>query len=270
MKIFLNFLTISAFCLFFFTQIQAQATIKPFSISESNLINDVKNLKNSSPKITSENLVKSANALLDKQGINFVVGFDANTCLKLEEVKKAQKNPTTPLNLRTTLKSPLGEPAALLLPEAIFTKNECFACFITLPFLEITDKDFVTIVQDTNLKFYLPTNFLINQAFLVDEKDFTTVKRKWKIPFRTVPLSVSDDGNILFVGFDEPELADLALAIFSEGAYQFYPKKDIDKAKKGVILTEKQVKITVPNFAFIKFQNTELKQIIKFPTKCAN
>jgi hypothetical protein len=264
-------LAIVVFTLFLFSQIKAQqVAIKPFSINQSNLIDDVKKLKISSPKITAEEFVKSSNSLLDKQGINFIVGLDANTCSKIEQIKKSQKSPDAPLNLRATLKSPLGEPAALLLPEANFSKNECLPCFVTLAFLEVTDKDFVTIVQDRNLKFFLPANFFVNEVFLVDEKDLTTVKSKWKIPFRTAPLSVSDDGNILFVGFDEPELADLTLAIFGEGTYQFYAKKDIDGTKKAVILKENQAKITAPNFAYIKFESAELKQTVKFPTRCPN
>lgn len=272
MKTNLKILFVLFLCVAVSVRINAQqVSIKPFSVGQSKVIDELKRLKTNNPKITTEELLKTGNALLDKQGLNFIVGFDTNTCQKIGQIKAAQKTPNAPLNLRTTIKSPLGEAASLLLPEAVFAKNECFPCFVALPFLEITNQDFVTVVEGNNLKFFLPANFFVNEIFLVDEKDLTTIKKKWKIPFKTVPLSISDDGNILFLGFEEPELSDLALAIFSaEGAYQFYAKKDLDSAKKGTILTEKQIAKTVPNFSFVKFETPELKQIVKFPIKCPN
>lgn len=259
------------FTFFLFIQTQAQqVSLKPFALDQSNVINDLKNIRITNPKMAAEDFVKSANDLLAKQGLNFTVGFDSDTCQKIDKIKKTQKIPNAPLNLRATLKSPLGDSAALLLPETDFAKNECFPCFITLPFLEVTDKDFVTIIGGNNLKFSLPGNFLVNEVFLVDAKDFTTVKSKWKIPFKSVPLSVSDDGNILFTGFNEPELNDLALAIFSEGNYQFYAKKDIDISKKAVVWKDNPVKTTAPNFAFIKFVSDEKEQIIKYAANCPN
>ncbi len=193
--------------------------IKPFTIDKSDLIGDLKQLKIANPKMLVEDFVKVANSLLEKKGINFIVGFDSITCLKIDQVKKSQKDQSLPLNLRTTLKSSVGETASLALPEANFIKNECFSCFVILPFLEVTQNEFVTIVQGNNLKFNLPANFLLNEISLVDEKDFLIVKNKWKIPFKTVPISISDDDDFIYLGFNEPELADLSLVAFSTGSF---------------------------------------------------
>lgn len=254
-----------------FLEINAQqVSFKPFSVNESNLIAELKSLKNSNPNISADEFIKNANLLLEKQGLNFVVGLDPATCQKIEQLKKAQKTPGAPLNLRATLKSPLGESATLSLPEAEFSKNECFSCFMNLAFLEITDKDFVTVVEGSNLKFFLPGNFLVSEAALVDEKDLTTVKKKWRMPLGATPISVSDDGNILYLGFEDPELKDLTLAAFGEGVYQFHAKKDLD-AKKKRSQIEKPQNITVaPNISFIKFESTGKKQTIKAPVKCLN
>jgi hypothetical protein len=262
--------TLTIFLCFVFSIYSQKVDVKPFSIDKSDLIGDLKNLKASNPKLLTEDFVKAANTLLDKKGINFVVGFDSATCQKIEQVKKSQKDPSLPLNLRTTLKSSIGEAASLALPEAKFQKTECFSCFVNLPFVEVTQNEFVTIVQGINLKFYLPTNFFLNEVSLVDEKDFSVVKRKWKIPFNGVPLSVSDDGNILYFGFEEPELSDLALLAFGEGSFQFYSKKDIDDTKKGTIVKDVSPNAIVPNFSYIKFESPEMKQVLKFPTKCSN
>jgi hypothetical protein len=247
-----------------------QAKIKPLSVTQSNLINDLKAAKTSNPKITTAEFVKTANSLLEKQGLNFVVAFDPNTCQKISQAIANLKDKTAPLNLRTALKSPVGENANLLLPEVSFSKNECAPCFVRLPMLEATANDFVTLVEGKNIKFFLPSNFILNEAFLVDEKDLTTVKTRWKIPFRTAPLSVSDSGNILYLGFPEPELSDLALMAYGEGVFQFCAKSEIDADKKGVLLKDFPKNADNPNLAFMKFSSGETTQIIKFSTACEN
>lgn len=248
-----------------------QVTVKPFSVVQSNLINDLKTAKTANPKMTTEEFVKTANLLLEKQGMNFVVAFDANTCLKISQAIAGLKDKTAPLNLRTALKSPVGENANLLLPEVNFSKNECVPCFVQLPIMEATAKDFVTQAEGKNIKFFLPSNFILNEALLVDEKDLTTVKMRWKIPFRTTPLSVSDSGNILYLGLPDPELKDLALMAYgSEGLYQFCAKSEIDADKKGALLKDFPKNANNPNLAFIKFTGGETNQIIKFSTACEN
>lgn len=247
-----------------------QVTVKPFSVTQLNLISDLKAVKMSNPKITAEEFAKTANSLLEKQGLNFVVAFDANTCQKISQAIAGLKDKSTPLNLRAALKSPVGENANLLLPEVNFSKNECVPCFVRLPILEATAQEFVTLVQGKNIKFFLPPNFILNEAFLVDGKDLTTVKTRWRMPFRTTPLSVSDSGNILYLGFPEPELSDLALMAYGEGVFQFCAKSEIDADKKGVLLKDFPQNANNPNLAFIKFTGGETNQIIKFSTACEN
>lgn len=271
MKISLKILLVLVCLVVFSLKNYAQrVSFKPFSVNQSNIVAELKTLKASNPNISDDEFLKNANLLLEKQGLNFVVGLDPATCQKIEQLKKSQKTPGAPLNLRATLKSPLGESATLSLPEANFSKSECFPCFMNLAFLEITDKDFVTVVEGSNLKFFLPANFLVSEASLVDEKDFTTVKKKWRMPIGTVPISVSDDGNILYLGFEEPELKDLTLAAFGEGVYQFHAKKDLDAAKKSAAMEKPQSVTAAPNISFIKFESAEMKQIVKAPTKCPN
>jgi hypothetical protein len=261
-------LIIAALACFSIAAFGQQVSIKPFSVLPSNLIDDLKAAKAANPKISAEELAKTANSLLEKEGINFVVAFDAATCQKISQVIANMKDKTAPLNLRTALKSPLGENANLLLPEINFSKAECVPCFVQLPVFEATAQDFVTRVETRNIKFFLPANFILNEASLVDAKDLTTVKTRWKIPFRTTPLSVSDSGNILYLGFNEPELSDLVLMAYGEGLYQFGTRSDIDADKKGVRLTEFPKDAANPNLAFLKFTSGELNQVIKFSLPC--
>lgn len=247
-----------------------QMSVKPFSVTQSNLINELKAIKISSPKISDADFSKQANLLLEKQGINFVFAFDGATCQKIEAAKTKLKDPNAPLNLKTTLKSPLGESASLLLPEPIFDTSECVPCRVSLPVFEATTQDFVTSVEGKNIKFYLPSNFKINEVSLVDNKDLKTVKKSWKIPFRTTPLSISDSGNIIYLGFAEPELKDLTLLIYSEGVFQFAPKSEIDLDKKSALVKDFPKDAGNPNLSFIKFTMGEIVQILKFSTACGN
>ena len=264
----LLFIVLSTVCLSFAVNAQ-KAEIKPFSLTQSNIVGELKAAKAANPKLTPEEFVKTANALLEKQGINFVVAFDAATCQKISEIIAKQKEKGAPQNLRTALKSPLGENAALTLPEVSFAKTECVPCFIRLPILEVTAKEFVTLVEGQNIKFYLPANFILNEAFLVDEKNLSTVRTTWKIPFRSQPLSVSDDGNILYLGFPESELSELVLMIYAaEGVYQFGTRSEMDASKKAVPLKDFPKDAANPNLNFLKFTSGETNQIIKFSTNC--
>jgi len=247
-----------------------QVSIKPFSISRSDIIDDLRSAKKVNPNLNADELVKIANLLLEKQGLNFIFAFDSNTCQKIEQAKKNRKDQSAPLNLRAALKSSSGETASLLLPEAVFDKRNCSACYVSLPLLEITGKDFVTIIERKNLKFYLPPNFIINEMSLVDSKDLTTVKTNWKVPFRATPLSISDDGNILYLGFADSELKDIALMIYGEGTFQFCVRKEINFGKKGVLLDAFPKNANNPNLAFIKFIDGDTSQIVRFSKNCGD
>lgn len=271
MKIPLNFLFAALiFCGLAAATGAQQLMVRPFAVNRSNLIGDLKALKTANPKIAAAEYVKAANALLEKQGLNFVVAFDAATCQQIGQAVANLKDKSTPLNLRTALKSPLGESANLILPEVSFSKAECVPCFVELPIFEATAKEFVTLVEGRNIKFYLPSNFILNEAALVDAKDLTIVKRRWKIPFRATPLAVSDDGGILYLGFPEPELSELALMAFSEGVYQFCAKSELDAAQKTTPLKEFPKDANNPNLAFMKFASGEKTQIVKFSSRCAD
>lgn len=253
------------------TSINAQQVkINPFPIQSSTLIDDLKTVKKANPKITSEDFLKTANAMLDKQGLNYTFSFDAPFCQKLEQLKNAQKDKTAPFNLRGTLNAVEGEPAHLNLPVVQFDKRDCGICYIQMPILEITGESFITIIQKTNIKFYLPQNFIVNEATLLDGKNMPTVLTRWRIPFRAAPISVSDDGKILYLGFPSVELENLALMIFEEGVFQFCLKTDIDSAKKAELLKDLPKYSVPPNSSLASFIKGNTKQIIKFNSECEN
>ena len=215
--------------------------------------------------MTVEELAEAANSLLQKKGFNYVFAFDAGICQKIEQVRKKQTNPVT---LNAKLKSFENEVTEVTLPEARFEISECGNCFVLMPVLEITGKDFVTIIQNRNIKFSTPPNFVVNEIVLVDNQTLTTKITNWKVPFRATPISISDDGKILFLDLPSDELKDLALIIYAEGTFQFYPKKDLDLTEKGVLLKDVSKDSANPNTSFISFGKDEKKRVLKFNNPC--
>lgn len=264
-----NYLFFLAVLIFVSNNLAQQARINPFAVQSSGLVGELKSFKIANPQVSAEDFMKTANTLLETKGLNFAIAFDAATCQKIKQAKNNLKDPNTPLNLRTAIKSISGEAASLALPEPLFGEAECFTCYIYLPILQIADGNFVTIIDNKNVGFSLPANFTFNEVTLLGE-DSLTVKRKWRIPTRLKPVSVSDDGKLLYLEFFEPELRDLVLLAFSEGVYQFDLRKNLDAEVKSETLESVPKNADTANFSLIKFTREGKSQTIKFPTYCQN
>jgi len=205
-------------------------------IDQSTFAEQLKSLKAANPKMTPAEFVTKANELLDKNGVNFAISFDAATCDRIKKVKMAQKDPNAPLKLGATLKSVDADGASLSLPEPRFPSSADCNCFIELPLLQMTNVDFITILYGRNIKFQMPANFSTFEAFLLDAKDGKTIKRKWRIPFRGIPIGISFDENVLYLGFPDPELDDLSFAVFGEGVFQIATRSEAEDGGKGKLI----------------------------------
>ena len=261
-------LLISLFFIFPVNPIFGQATINPFQVSSSTLFEDLLKFKSENPKISAEKLAEQANILLQKKGLNFVFAFEQNICQKITDAREKQKDKSQPVKLNATLKSVEAETAKIILPDVSFDKSECGKCFIQMPLFEFSGKDFITSVEGRNIKFFTPPNFLFNDAFLVNEQNPSTVVRQWKVPFRTVPLGVSDDGKLLYLELPFKELNELTLIIYDEGGFQFYAKSELDLSAKSVDLKNTVKESVSPDTAFIKFTKGEKTQVLKYNSSC--
>ena len=263
-----NLLNTLLIVFFLSSVINAQAKIDAFQIRNSKLFNEIVNIKLQNPKISPNELAERANTLLQKDGINFVFAFDQPTCQKILTAQQKQKDKSQSLKINAQLKSVDAEPANVALPDISFDQSECGRCFVQLPVFEFAGKDFITSVQETNIKFFTPPNFIFNEVSLFDNKNPLAVVRKWYVPFRAVPLGVSDDDKLLYLDLPNKELNDLALVIFDNGGFQIYPKSDLDltakSAKPSVIPTE----LVSPNTAFINFTKADKIQTLKYNTAC--
>jgi hypothetical protein len=241
-----------------------QVAMERFKVGQSSLIEQIKALKAAEPKQTLADFVKAANDLLDKNGINFQLSLDAVTCEKIRQLK--QEDPSKAISLSASLKSIDAEQVSLSLPSPNVAAPECGGCFVELPLLEITDRTFVTVLRGRNIKFGLPNGVQTNEAVLLDAKDPTKVKRTWKIPFRAVPIGISYDENVLYLGFDEPELSQLSLLVFGQGVFQIGTREEAEDGGAG-----KRSEMSPGSLEQqIRFERWKNIYIIKFKKACAH
>lgn len=243
-----------------------QVKMSALPVTRSEFVDKLKKLKAGNSKATPDELIAAANELVDKDGIPFAISFDAATCEKLRKAKEQLKDPNGPLTLGATLKSVDADGAALSLPEPKFAAKECGDCYVELPLLSVTDSDFITKVLGQNIRFHLPSNFFTNEVLLLSD-DGKTLKRRWRVPFSSTPIGVSYDENVIYLGFPEPELSDIAIAVFGEGVFQIAPRAEAEASGKPSPLSE-SVPAGQNKLAVAKFQQWEKAFLIAYKPPC--
>lgn len=239
-----------------------KVTMSPLSITRSEFVEKLRALRKENPKLTASEFAVVANEMMEKDGLPFAISFEAATCQRLRTVKAQQKDPNAPLRLGATLKSVDADGAALALPEPRFSSQACGDCYVELPLLEVTEKDFITKLMGANIKFQLPSNFYTNEAVLFDADDANT-RRRWRIPFRSTPIGISYDENVLYLGFAEPDLAELALMMFGEGVFQIGTRAEAEEGGKGTVVADGDTGISR-----IKFNRWSKSYSIGFKKPC--
>jgi hypothetical protein len=212
-----------------------QAKIAPLPVRPSTFLNDFRTYVATNPKGSAVEKVEAANTILDKTGLDFVLFLDDATCQKVEEARRQSKDPLAPVHLSGTLRSVNADGANLALPDVQPASASC-GCHFAIPLLQFNNTEFITKILGRNIAFYVPRSVTPNFAFLVDPGDHALVKRRWAIPDRLTPIGVSFDENVLFLGFREPELGDLALAVFGEGVFQIVSREEAENGGKGVAI----------------------------------
>lgn len=210
-----------------------QFKLSPLTVYRSPLIAELKALRVREPKLPAADLANAANGLLARSGINFSLSLDALTCEQLRRRKAAQNDPSAPLKVSGRLASVGADATSVSLPEINFATKECSDCFVELPLLEITNETFVAVINERNIRFHLPSNFHANEVILADAADPRLIKKRWKVPATLEPIGISSDEKVLYLGFDEPELADLSLLVFSEGSLQIGTRAEAEDGGKG-------------------------------------
>ena len=244
-----------------------QAAINPFDISPSTFFTEITKLRKSTPDLKPDELAKQANEIMNRDGFPFKFSLSDTACASIEKSIKDSKDTNANANLRTKLQSVGGAMTSLVIPPANFSDSECGRCSVTLPVLEATDANFVTLIMGRNINFVRPAVMSLSKIELVDESDKKTVKRTWLVPFHGKPIGISFDGNVVYLGFPDTELKDIALAVFGEGVFEVTTREEAESSGRGTILDGRSADT---NTTLIQFTYRDIKQTLKFSDSCKN
>lgn len=242
--------------------------INPFSVTASDSLEELKKVKSSNPNMTAQDLSEKGDSLIAAKGLNFVFSFNSELCQKVTEAVQKQKDKSNPIRLNAQINSVEGDIASISLPEIKFDSGGCGKCFVRMPLVEFNEKEFVTFIQDRSVRFYTPKNINYEEINLVETQNPLKVIRTWKVPFRSMPLAISDDGKMIVLDLPSSELKEIALLIYDDGTFRFYPKKDLDLSAKSEILKEVPGQTESAKTSFIKFIKGEQQHILKFNKNC--
>jgi hypothetical protein len=243
-----------------------QVTFDAFPVEPSKLIPDLIRLRTEQPDLKPDEFAKRAKQLMQTSGLPFTFSFNDATCDSIAGAMKRSKLPADQQTLRIKLRSKDGTETNLKIPPADFETGECAKCSVTLPILEATDKTFITIVMGQNIGFERPGGFELSKIALIDDQKQPQIEREWLVPFRTKPIGISFDGRIIYLSFKEAELADIVLAVFSEGVFEIVSRAEagsIGKQKKNVAENNSR-------FEYVEFDRNNKKFVLRYPSDCSD
>lgn len=232
----------------------------PFGLTESNLTEQIRDLKAKDPKISPEDLAANANEFFKANGIAFTVILDEQTCAKVRELAK---DPKANLTISGGFQSIGGEKVKLVLPPVSIAKTDCGGCTVQLPVFEMTANSFITSIRGIKIQIVFPSNFSTNVIGLAGE-DTSKFNKVWRVPYRSTPLGISYDQTVIYLGFNDPELSGLSLAVFDSGGFEICTRREAEENGPGKIDLEK--KTTAEKH--ILFDRLEVKSRLVFKPAC--
>lgn len=238
-----------------------QVTMDALRVETSPLIAELVQIRKEKPDIKPDAFAKRANELMQTSGFPFVFSFNDATCDAIARSLKNSKLPAEKQRLTIKLQPLDGPVTALSIPPANFANSECSKCSVTLPVLEASDKTLITIVMGQHIGFQSPKGLEPSKIALIDDKG-QQIEREWRVPFRIRPIGISFDGRIIYLPFKEAELADLALAVFSEGVFEIVPRSEAGAAGK-----EKE---SSAGFAYLEFADAERQFVVRYTYGCTD
>jgi hypothetical protein len=244
--------------------IYAQFSLNPFTIETSPLMSELRAIKSTNPKMTADEFVEAANKALERTGVVFSFYLNHEMCEKIEKAFASRKPGEPAPVLKAALNSVGGDKASLILPPP--DRSSCAVCSVSLPVLQTTNADFVTIINGLNVKFYMPKEFLMDEVVLLDPADLTKATHSFRVPFRTKPLGVLYDENGVYMEMPDPSFSEITLLVFDEGTFQFATRKEAESNGKSAAFDPG--KNGNADFSYLQFQLRGRKEIVRFRKPC--
>ncbi len=246
------------FCLLFTATLSAQTARKDsVTVTESKIIERMKERKEKIPKISSNDLAEFGNALLTKNGFDFSFAAEQGEVL-ISDVDVDGDD----FEIYKFVQIADGKPR--LFATRAHGSHPCGTWSgLTVTKLNVSQ---MTIAADG--KFYpvaLPKELIFDDIELV-EKNLKKPIRRWLTPLDATPEAISKNGKIIYVS---TELGEILLGIGADGTLSFVAADDRRLVKQNIELKNYPKDPENDYLGFKKFSAGKQNFFLKFSYPCA-
>jgi hypothetical protein len=213
----------------------SQFTVSPFEAKRSELVSQIKALKVTEPGIKPDDLARRSNELLTKTGLGFTINVEPQACAQIKTLMDAQRAAKKTGHLVLKLPSIGGDAAPIVLPDPQFPSSSCKTCSIELPLLELTESNFVMLLMGQNIKFAKPA-WMIPASVELEQNVSAATPLRWNVPLAGEPIGITEDETVIYLALPDPDLMDLAVAVFREGVFEITTREEATGKSKRIEL----------------------------------
>jgi hypothetical protein len=233
------------------------------TVESSDLIGELRRKKKESPNITTKELVKYGNQILESKGLDYT--FDWTP----KELADEDFDESAPFKFEFMGKD--GVPKALQFVNGDFG-HPCYST-INIPISRITDEEMTIFSDGKRFEVKRPKEFNLEEFVLVDPSLKTAI-RKWKIPIDATPIGISEDGKRVYFSsyeFDQDaengykeSILSLAVEVSEDGVLKLVDLNTIKSGKGTNIGYDREA----TEIIYKKYNIRGKEFIIKFTSPC--
>lgn len=234
--------------------------IKPSEISEK-----LKKKKEDNPQISTTELVKFGNNLIETYGYD----FSFYTCVIAEANKTSEA--TDYSETFTPFDYELKDLKGKKLSFQIMSKewgHPC-GCNFEIPVLKANEKEITVIANGKPYELQRPKDFYLEEVELVD-KNLKKTLRKWFNAFDMPPVGISIDGTKIYVGtgYDNFDIQNILLEISENGKFQFVSYDNSNIIKNGERILDFPKDPNNSYLGYLNFKSGNKSYILKYSNPC--
>lgn len=241
---------------------QPPSRARTLVVTPSNVLSGVAQRKQQQPAIIASELAQYANELVEKRGFDY--NFDVCRAVQQRFRTKAptwtvRNNLSLSDGRKLSVEFEVENPAE---PEAL-----CGECYTQIPSVQVTKHELLLVADGKQYRFRRPATFILDQAELVDAS-MKKVLRTWQLPYQTVPIGISADGEKLYLHIYQYELDDLVLELSESGKVAFRARAEIGLRDEGEWIENLPTHAAKTRLGFRRYQAGNKKYIIRFDPPC--
>jgi hypothetical protein len=242
-------------------------------IKPSLLLDKLAKEKSENPKISKDELVKFANELIHKYGVDFWVDVAGLIENKTEANEIEELIDDFEFNVRFSFTATLSNSKEKSFQiESPRDSCCCGYAYASFPVSNITSDKMTLIVDSKPFELNRNKDISFSQEHVLIENVLSPKKiRSWQIPFETYPFGISEDGMKLYVDYEE---TGLLLEIGEHGEIKFVSKDAQHIIKNGKDLRRfpepkvGEILFKSGENGLMKFKSANRTFIVDFPYVC--